>query len=193
MDIRVEHTKFYSCVFERLHFKWFFQLVMANAENSHLHKQLYKKIVKHSQPNFWEWGFPFGFVAERIPWFLYFPKFVAQRLVIFDPDKLILKNRNVWNVNSEILLTLFTANLAYATNSSFRCGNSGTHFLSLAKVSILIPNLYTTQLRSKLQMIMVSCVACLSEQNTGFIEWILKKKISHLNFVLQLFWYPYCW
>ena len=36
-------------------------------------------------------------------------------------------------------------------------------------------------------MIMVYCVARLPEQNTAFIQWILKKKISHLNFVLQLF------
>jgi len=90
------------------------------------------------------------------------------------------------------MLTLFIANLAYATNSGFRCGDSGTHFLSLAKVSILKSNLYTTQSRSELQIIMVLCVARLPEQNTGFIQWILKKKISHLNFVLQLFWYWYC-
>ena len=90
------------------------------------------------------------------------------------------------------MLTLFIANLAYATNSSFHCGNSGTHFLSLAKVSILIPNIYTTQSRNKLQMIMVLGVARLPEQNTGFIQWILKMKISHLNFLLQLFWYQYC-
>jgi len=32
---------------------------MANAENPHSHKQLYKMTVKHSQPNFQEWGFPF--------------------------------------------------------------------------------------------------------------------------------------
>jgi hypothetical protein len=159
---------------------------MANAENPQSHKQLHKRIVKHSQPNYENGVSLFHFVAEHIPWFLYFPKFVAERLVFSDLEKLILKERNVWNVNSANVDII--ANLAYATNSSFRCGNSGTHFLSLAKVPILIPNLYTTQLRSKLQMIMVLCVARLPEQNTGLIQWI-----SHLNFVLQLFWYQYCW
>jgi len=184
----MEHIKYYSCVFERLHFKWCSWLVMANAENPHSHKHLYKRTVKHSQPNSREWGFPFSLCCWAHSMIPLFSKICSRA------------SRHFWSWRIQMfemltvkMLTLFIANLAYATNSSFNCGNSDTHFLSLAKVSILIPNIYTTQSRNKLQMIMVLGVARLPEQNTGFIQWILKMKISHLNFLLQLFWYQYCW
>lgn len=74
------------------------------------------------------------------------------------------------------MLTLFIANLAYATKSSFHCGNSDTHFLSLRKVLILIPNLYTTQSRSKLQMIKSYVLSAYQNRTLGSYNGSWKRK-----------------